>query len=228
MRPSKVFSFLILFSIFLLSAFKANSSEPGWIVKVNEFSREAKSLKSIEADLQTTLEPLVPALGLYHAVPQANDKSKNFQARFKSRARSDKRLRYTVPNHTLVNRNVTPNDPQFNRQWSLKNSVEGKDIRATEAWTAGRGGTDRNGRDLVVAVVDGGVDVNHPDLAGNIWRNSGEIAGNNIDDDGNGYVDDLNGWNAYNNTGRLSSSSHGTHVAGIVGARETIMLEWLA
>jgi YD repeat-containing protein len=88
-----------------------------------------------------------------------------------------------------------------------------KSVRAPEAWelSAGSG--------VTVAVVDTGIDYNHEDLAGNVWTNSGEIAGNGIDDDGNGFVDDWRGWDFANGDNDvLDDNGHGTHVAGIIGA----------
>src|SRR5688500_18428358 len=70
-------------------------------------------------------------------------------------------------------------------------------------------------------IVDTGLQLNHPDLADNVWTNPGEIAGNGLDDDGNGYVDDIHGWNAIDDTGVIFDpgyDSHGTHVAGTIGA----------
>ncbi|HEX5734573.1 MAG TPA: S8 family peptidase, partial [Blastocatellia bacterium] len=77
-------------------------------------------------------------------------------------------------------------------------------------------------QDVVVAVVDTGADLSHPDLSANAWVNPGEVAGNGVDDDRNGFVDDINGWNFRENNNRLVKNSaedfHGTHVAGIIGA----------
>lgn len=81
------------------------------------------------------------------------------------------------------------------------------------------GGVTPNGDTIVVAIVDGGFQVNHVDLVGNIWHNHAEIPDNGIDDDNNGYVDDYEGWNPVTNTDNFTASSHGTAVAGIVGAK---------
>ncbi len=113
-----------------------------------------------------------------------------------------------------------PNDPDFQSQWSMSLTATNFGIDAINAWlTYGTGGKDADNNDIVVAVVDGGIEITHDDLEENIWVNVGEIAGNGVDDDGNGYVDDINGWNGYTNSGQQKSSAHGTHVAGIVGAK---------
>jgi len=112
-----------------------------------------------------------------------------------------------------------PNDPLFATQWSLLNVGQysgtiGNDIQATRAW-----GITTGSRSVVVGVVDSGIDINHPDLAANIWTNPGETPGNGIDDDHNGYVDDVHGWNFVDNTNNVADVyGHGTHVAGIIGA----------
>ena len=87
-------------------------------------------------------------------------------------------------------------------------------INAPESWAAGY-----TGQGVIVAVVDTGVDINHPDLMSQIWVNAGEIAGNGIDDDGNGYVDDVHGWDfASNDNNPDDGNGHGTHVAGTIAA----------
>ncbi|MEH2072317.1 MAG: S8 family serine peptidase, partial [Nostoc sp.] len=87
-------------------------------------------------------------------------------------------------------------------------------VKAPEVWAKGY-----TGKGIIVAVIDSGVDYNHPDLNANIWKNTKEIAGNGKDDDGNGYIDDINGWNFLdNNNNPLDKNGHGTHVAGTIAA----------
>lgn len=125
-------------------------------------------------------------------------------------------------NHYVAHRSTTPNDPSFFIQWALDNTGQfggtaDADIDAPEAWDITTGGLTAQGDTIVVAVIDAGFDLAHQDL--NFKKNYGEIPGNNIDDDNNGYIDDYNGWNAYNSNGNIISDLHGTHVAGIAGAR---------
>ncbi len=117
---------------------------------------------------------------------------------------------------------VRPNDPLFAQQWALENTGQtggraGADIGATRAWVNGTGS-----KEIVVAVVDTGIDIHHPDLVDAIWVNTGEIPDNGLDDDNNGYADDVNGYDfsAGNATvyDPADGDQHGTHVAGSIGA----------
>jgi len=124
-------------------------------------------------------------------------------------------------NHYFKER-VIPNDTRFAEQWDKNNTGQSggtvdADIDAPEAWEISTGGITVMGDTIVVAIVDGGQQVTHTDL--DTWRNWGEIAGNGIDDDNNGYIDDINGWNASSNNGTIPANQHGTHCAGIAGAK---------
>ena len=116
-----------------------------------------------------------------------------------------------------------PSDPLFGDMWGLDNTGQtggtpDADIDAPEAWDIHTGDAS-----TTVAVIDSGAELTHPDLAANIWTNPGEIAGNGIDDDGNGYIDDIHGWDFSDNDNDPSPAGaacggHGTHTAGTIGA----------
>lgn len=124
----------------------------------------------------------------------------------------------------------TPTDPQYGKLWGLENTganepdklgnissnrgVKGADVNALAAWDITTGS-----KKVVVAVIDTGIDWNHPDLKNQMWTNKGEIPGDGIDNDGNGYIDDVHGWNASANNGSpMDGNAHGTHCAGTIGA----------
>ncbi len=109
-----------------------------------------------------------------------------------------------------------PTDPLYPQQWHLSAA------RIPDAWAylESQGLPAGGNRDIVVAVIDTGVDLNHPDLAANLWTNSREVPGNGVDDDGNGFVDDVHGADVIVNSGNpMDDHGHGTHVAGIVAAQ---------
>ncbi|MDH6106571.1 S8 family serine peptidase [Anabaenopsis tanganyikae CS-531] len=127
---------------------------------------------------------------------------------------------YIEPDYIVTTAATIPNDPGFNLLWGLHNTGQtggtpDADIDAPEAWDIQTGNPD-----LVIGVIDTGVDYTHPDLVGNIWTNTGEIAGNGIDDDGNGYIDDIRGWDfAYNDNNPMDVGGHGTHVSGTIAGK---------
>lgn len=167
------------------------------------------------------VEVLVPELNLFSVTFKNPSSSRGFIRAFSN---SNGLIRYAQPDH-VVKLRQNPNDPDLEHQWSLNGINSKGNIQAAEAWELGTGGKTARGDEIVVAVVDGGTDIHHSDLKNNIWTNKREIPDNGIDDDGNGYVDDVHGWNAYEENGTLTGDPqdmnfmHGTHVAGIVGAQ---------
>ena len=134
------------------------------------------------------------------------------------RYRNHPAIEFIEPNY-IVSAVRTPDDPRFSEMWGLRNTgqsggVPGADIDATAAWEVTTGSDD-----VVVAIIDTGTDYTHPDLAANIYANPGETAGNAIDDDGNGFIDDVRGWDFVNHDNDpMDDEGHGTHVAGTIGA----------
>lgn len=134
--------------------------------------------------------------------------------------RAEPDVEYAEPDYIVTTQTV-PNDPLFSQLWGLYNygqtgGTSGADIKAVQAWDIATGAVDNS---VVVVVIDTGIDYAHEDLAANTWTNAGEIAGNGIDDDGNGYIDDVHGINALTGAGDpLDDHGHGTHVAGTIGA----------
>jgi subtilisin family serine protease len=146
-------------------------------------------------------------LGPGIAVPDALARVKNMPG-----------VEYAEPNY-IVHAAKTPDDPFFPQQYALTNTGQkggaaGSDIDAASAWDISTGGAS-----ILVAVLDTGIDVDHPDLAPNLWTNPDEIPGNLVDDDGNGLVDDVHGWDYVNHDDDPHDDyGHGTHVAGILAA----------
>lgn len=135
---------------------------------------------------------------------------------------ADPNVEIVEPNY-IIQAQITPNDSSFGQQWGLHNTgqyvsgyagTSGMDIDARSAWNLTTGSNS-----VIVAVVDTGCDVNHPDLSANLWTNTGEIADDGIDNDGNGYIDDVHGWDfSDDDNDPNDASGHGSHIAGIIAA----------
>jgi beta propeller repeat protein len=130
----------------------------------------------------------------------------------------DPAIEYIQPNFIVRTTATTPNDPRFDELWGLNNTGQAggtadADIDAPEAWDV------QTGDDVVVGVIDTGVDYTHQDLNDNMWKNPGETAEDGIDNDGNGFVDDVYGYDfAYDDSDPMDVYGHGTHVSGTIAA----------
>ncbi|HEX8704284.1 MAG TPA: S8 family peptidase, partial [Myxococcaceae bacterium] len=133
--------------------------------------------------------------------------------------RADPDVLYAEPNY-IYHADVIPEDPEFDDLWGMHNTGQsgGKadvDLNMPEAWELSTGSDD-----TVIAIIDTGINYLHEDLADNMWVNPGEIPDNDVDDDGNGYVDDVHGINAINGSGDpLDDNRHGSHCAGTIAGR---------
>ena len=142
---------------------------------------------------------------------ETNDRAESHEAKME-RLSKNPDVRVIQNNHTNIYlRESIPNDPYYYQQWAP--AIMQLPL-AWEMFTTG--GVTAMGDTIVVAVIDGGAYLNHEDLS--FWKNAHETPNNGVDDDGNGYVDDYDGWNAYSHNGSVISNNHGTHVSGIIGA----------
>lgn len=148
---------------------------------------------------------------------EAKSKGANVESMLKALI-PNKLVRVAERDWTVTIQQTYPNDPMFSQLYGMNNTGQtggtaDADIDAPQAWALQTGSSA-----VKVAVIDTGVDYNHVDLAANAWTNPGEIAGNSIDDDGNGYVDDVHGYDFINHDGDpMDDHSHGTHCSGTIG-----------
>ncbi len=179
--------------------------------------------KMANINIGTTSNTLGKMAGNVYTVVKSKSLS---TAELMAKMKADPNVEYAEPNY-IYYPNTLPNDTHVNLLWGQNNTgqtVNGQsgtidaDMDAPEAWNKSTGSTD-----VVIAVIDTGVDYTHEDLATNMWTNPGEIPGNGLDDDSNGYVDDVYGIDAAHNTGdpmdqEIDNGGHGTHVAGTIAA----------
>ncbi|MFN6051805.1 MAG: S8 family serine peptidase [Planctomycetia bacterium] len=179
-----------------------------------QFNPDAEASGNLNLHGAKILRSLEIVDGLYELQIPAGTSVQQALATF----RADTRVNVAEANYRLMLERI-PNDPSFGSLYGMNNTGQtgglvDADIDAPEAWDISTGT-----RNTIVAVIDSGVDYTHPDLAANMWRNAGEVAGDGVDNDGNGYVDDMYGYDfANNDADPMDDNSHGTHVAGTIGA----------
>jgi subtilisin family serine protease len=193
-----------------------------WILKVdNVHGRSAEQLAAVNAKLSDAGRNDVRAtrtLGEDGLVLLSTPKGATF-ANLHASLKGLNGLKYIEPDQLLTTSATTTNDPYLSYEWHLNNTGQSggtvdADMDVVEAWDLTRGSSA-----VVVGVIDSGVDYSHPDLAANMWRNPGEVPADGIDNDGNGYADDVYGWDfANNDNAPMDDNGHGTHVAGTIAA----------
>jgi subtilisin family serine protease len=178
----------------------AQTSPQYWLLKLAPQAREAPQLALSGYDLLNWTQPVIPG---WVRVTIARDHDRTLAA-----LRADPAVQVVEPDHR-VHVTLTPDDTYWDVQWGPQM------VRAPAAWNINTGSPD-----VVVAVLDTGIDRSHGDLTGQLWINSGEMADNFLDDDGNGYVDDVNGWSFIGDSAWIDDDhGHGTHVSGTIAAR---------
>lgn len=216
----RVFLFASVMTLGLASAawagevrnFKMDHVPGEFIVKFHQ-SAAKDTITSVLASAGAKIERRFRASGAYRVTLEKTSVAATLAAAQTLAARSD--VQYVEAN-TLIQLANTPNDPRFSSLWGMEK------IKAEAAWELNTGS-----RDVIVGVIDTGVDHQHPDIAANYWHNVAEMgldeAGNEkstngVDDDGNGYIDDFRGWDFANNDNNpMDDHNHGTHCAGTIG-----------
>ncbi|MAP96001.1 MAG: hypothetical protein CMK07_13725 [Ponticaulis sp.] len=187
------------------------------IVKLNQDSASAQAVNSLMESMDATVLKSSVTMGI--EVWQINGASLEsaLETLNASAAIDYAELDY-IRSVDYTSVDFVPNDTRFDELWGMNNTGQtggtpDADIDAVEAWDLATGSSS-----IIVGVIDTGIDYTHPDLVNNMWINTGEIAGNGIDDDGNGYVDDIYGFDWVNNDGDpFDDNEHGTHVGGTIG-----------
>ncbi|MCB0368196.1 MAG: S8 family serine peptidase [Bdellovibrionales bacterium] len=193
------------------------------------FKNNKSPMTGLTKELAKRINSTVEVISRTARVAHVKTDSKNTPEDIIAKIKKDPNVDIVEPNyiyHASYSFGQKSNDPLMSRLWGLNNSgqpdsngqagILGIDINAEKAWTIQTGS-----KDVIVAVIDTGVNYNNPDLKDNIWTNEAELNGKDgVDDDNNGYVDDIHGWNfADDKSDPMDNHGHGTHCSGTIGAK---------
>lgn len=223
MHPNKKLIFsTILFSSLTIMAVPKIESVPGeYVVRLKQNQMQTKSVRALSQDLGVFIKSTIPSQNIVVIQRPVFETEKSV---LKTLAQND--LVDVIEPNYIYRINKSSNDPMMEQLWGLKNfgqkdstgvvGKNGTDINIEKAWDIQTGS-----KKMIVAVIDTGVDNNHPDLKANMWKNLTELNGKKgVDDDGNGVVDDIYGYNAVTGLGdAMDDQGHGSHCSGTIGAK---------
>ena len=223
MQPNKkiIFSTLLFSSLTVLAVPKIESVPGEYVVRLKQNIMSTKSIHALSENLNSYIKSTIPS---QNVVVIKRPIFETQESVLKTLGEND--LVDIIEPNFIYHANRVSNDPMIDQLWGLKNigqkdsggsvGVKGTDINIEKAWDIQTGS-----KKMIVAVIDTGVDNNHPDLKGNMWTNVAELNGKaGVDDDGNGVVDDIYGFNAITGTGdALDDQGHGSHCSGTIGAK---------
>lgn len=221
-RTITILSFISLFLCSSLTLFSQKESGPSQLIEPGRFlfqlsqsSFVSEWLRQVNQDfypLELNHEKVLSSTINAHLLTLKSNPENLSDKEILAMLANRRHLLYVGPDRYATYRKTEPDDPLYFDQWHLQQ------IMAPEVWEITKGGTTALGDTIVIAVLDSGCQLDHPDLQANIWRNRAEIPGNGIDDDGNGYIDDYFGLNVATGTDQHNASGHGTEVAGVAAA----------
>ncbi len=223
MQPNKkiIFSALLFSALSTLAAPKIESVPGEYVVRLKQNLISTKSVRALSENLNSYIKSTIPSQNIVVIKRPVFEMQESV---LKNLGQND--LVDIIEPNFIYHVNRTSNDPMIDQLWGLKNfgqkdsggtaGVTGTDINIEKAWDIQTGS-----KKMIVAVIDTGVDNNHPDLKDNMWTNAAELNGKaGVDDDGNGVVDDIYGFNAITGTGdALDDQGHGSHCSGTIGAK---------
>lgn len=204
----RIILLLLLFTTALTAQENFKSADKDQLIPLRTLLQLSEAKSQIKAVTRhASIKQLSSRFGIYQLTYSNKDEWLNEYERLSN----DRRVARLQFDYNIQFRR-TPNDSLYDRQLNLER------MNFPSVWDSNTGGQTADGEPIVIAVLDSGFDENHPDLAASIWINQGEIPGDSIDNDNNGFIDDIHGWNFDQNLPSFPNDQHGTQVIGIMGA----------